>query len=356
MTGRLPRLGEEVAVGLHRISRESLEPVSTTTFAALKLRERDDLQRLLRDDLSVLDDSLLLIAEEYGDFAGSQRRIDLLALDRTAQLVVIELKRTTDGGHVELQALRYAAMVSTMTIEQLIDTHARQHALSSEESRRVLEEWVGDEGELVELSSKVRLILASADFSTEITATVLWLTQEYGLDISCYRLVPYLLGTETLLDIQRIIPLPEATDFQIQQRVKGAASAATSATRGGRDFTKYDLRVGDRAFDGVSKQGAVKLLVRALHDGGVPVSAIREGIEGSRWIPVHPQDGETVEQAFRREHPTRKSHYWFDLGIHDDVGSWIIPRFGGTLTEHYLAGLQQLAPPSMPVTWSAVAG
>jgi hypothetical protein len=342
-----------VAVGLHRISGESLEPVRTTTFAALELRERDDLQRLLRDDLSVLDDGLLLVAEEYGDFAGSQRRIDLLALDRSAQLVVIELKRTTDGGHVELQALRYAAMVSTMTVDHLVDTHARQHGTTAEESRRVLEEWVGDEGELVELSSRVRLVLASADFSTEVTATVLWLTQEYGLDISCYRLVPYVLAAETLLDIQRIIPLPEATDFQFQQRVKGAASAARTAT-GGRDFTKYDLRVGGIAHEGVSKQGSVKLLVRALHEAGVPVSALRDGIAGSRWIPVRPQEGETVEQAFRREQPARKSHYWFDLGVHDEEGSWVIPRFGGTLTEHYLAVLQRLAPPSLPVSWNPV--
>jgi len=341
-------------VGLHRISGDALTPVSATSFAALELRERDDLQRLLRDDLSVLDDGLLLIAEEYGDFAGSQRRIDLLALDRSAQLVVIELKRTKDGGHVELQALRYAAMVSTMTVDHLVDTHARQHGTTTEESRRAIEEWVGDEGELVELSSRVRLVLASADFSTEITATVLWLTQEYGLDISCYRLVPYVLGSETLLDIQRIVPLPEATDFQFQQRAKGAASAGLTATAGGRDFTKYDLRVGDSAYEGVSKQGSVKLLVRALHEAGVPVSSLRDGIESSRWIPVHPQDGETVEQAFRREQPTRKSHYWFDLGVHDDDGSWVIPRFGGTRTEQYLAVLQRLAPPSLPIAWSAV--
>lgn len=341
-------------MGLHRISGDSLKPVGATTFAALELRERDDLQRLLRDDLSVLDDGLLLIAEEYGDFAGSQRRIDLLALDRSAQLVVIELKRTADGGHVELQALRYAAMVSTMTVDHLIATHSRQHGTTAEESRRILEEWVSDEGELIELSSRVRLILASADFSTEVTATVLWLTQEYGLDISCYRLVPYLLGEETLLDIQRIIPLPEATDFQIQQRVKGAASAALVAT-GGRDFTKYALRVGDRSFEGTSKQGAVKILVTALHAAGVPVDALRENIESSRWIPVRPQDGETVEQAFRREHPTRKSHYWFDLEVRDDDGAWVIPRFGGTRTEQYLAELQRLAPTSLPVTWQAVA-
>ena len=49
----------------------------------------------------------LVIAEEFSEWSGSQRRIDLLAIDRDANLVVIELKRTEDGGYMELQALRF---------------------------------------------------------------------------------------------------------------------------------------------------------------------------------------------------------------------------------------------------------
>jgi hypothetical protein len=37
-------------------------------------------------------------------------------------LEVTALKRTEDGGHMELQALRHAAMVSTMTFDQLVET------------------------------------------------------------------------------------------------------------------------------------------------------------------------------------------------------------------------------------------
>ena len=33
---------------------------------------------------------------------------------------MIELKRTDDGGHMDLQAIRYAAMVSSMTFAQAI--------------------------------------------------------------------------------------------------------------------------------------------------------------------------------------------------------------------------------------------
>jgi hypothetical protein len=46
------------------------------------------------------------------DWEDSSRSIDLLCIDKQANLVVIELKRTEDGGHMELQAIRYAAMVS----------------------------------------------------------------------------------------------------------------------------------------------------------------------------------------------------------------------------------------------------
>lgn len=55
----------------------------------------------------------------------SNRRIDLLCLDKQASLVVVELKRTDDGGHMELQAIRYAAMISPMTFSEMIETFAR---------------------------------------------------------------------------------------------------------------------------------------------------------------------------------------------------------------------------------------
>jgi len=39
--------------------------------------------------------------------------------------VVIELKRTEDGGHMELQAIRYAAMVSAMTFDGAVEIYGR---------------------------------------------------------------------------------------------------------------------------------------------------------------------------------------------------------------------------------------
>lgn len=112
-------------MSLFRVSSDKLEPVSRTTFAAESLLERKDLQRLLRRDITPIADDIMVIAEEYGEWEESNRRIDLLCLSKDAGLVVVEIKRTEDGGHMELQAIRYAAMVSSMTLEQVIQAHAR---------------------------------------------------------------------------------------------------------------------------------------------------------------------------------------------------------------------------------------
>ena len=62
---------------------------------------------------------MLVISEEFSHWDRSERWTDLLAVDRQARLVVIELKRTTDDSSAGLQAIRYAAMVSQMTFEPL---------------------------------------------------------------------------------------------------------------------------------------------------------------------------------------------------------------------------------------------
>lgn len=91
---------------LYEVTDEGLRRQPVAAFAALGMYERADLQRLLRDDVSALGEDLLVIAEEFGEWEDARRRIDLLALDKTGRLVVIELKRTDDGGHMELQAIR----------------------------------------------------------------------------------------------------------------------------------------------------------------------------------------------------------------------------------------------------------
>jgi hypothetical protein len=112
-------------VALYSISTDKFSPVPATTFMAESILERKHLQRMLRADTTPLGEELLVLSEEYGNWEDSNRRIDLLCLDKQGGLVVVEIKRTEDGGHMELQAIRYAAMVSSMTLDQAVAAHAK---------------------------------------------------------------------------------------------------------------------------------------------------------------------------------------------------------------------------------------
>ena len=113
---------------IYEVRHDSLTLVSATSFETERLSERGDIQRLLKDRIACLEDGLMVLAEEFSDWQDSSRRIDLLCLDTEANLVVVELKRTNDGGHMELQAIRYAAMVSAMTFDQAVEAYARYRA------------------------------------------------------------------------------------------------------------------------------------------------------------------------------------------------------------------------------------
>jgi len=220
-----------------------LAELPPTTFTTQHVLERADLQRAIRSNITVIDRGLLVVAEEFGDFADIRRRIDLLCVDGEGQLVVVELKRTEDGGHMELQALRYAAMVSTMTFDQLADTYERFLRQNAPESaphaRATLAEFLSDVGgEDAILERRVRIILVSAGFDTQITTTVLWLNDLYGLNIRCVRLTPYRVDARLLLDVQQVIPLPEAEELMVRLRQRETA-AARAATNSGADWTQY---------------------------------------------------------------------------------------------------------------------
>ena len=225
-------------MALFEMTGENLTAISETSFDIEGIYERRDLQRHLKKNISVLAPDLMVIAEEYGDWVDSLRRVDLLCIDKDANLVVVEIKRTNDGGHMELQAIRYAAMLSTMTWKQLIEAHVTYLSAEGNPTDKAEADILAflhleipdEEG----FGKDVRIILASSNFSKEITMAVLWLN-DHGLDIQCIKLKPYRLQDRLLLDVQQIIPLPEAAEFQTQIRAKETAERVQKAER-------YDIR------------------------------------------------------------------------------------------------------------------
>lgn len=347
---------------LFELTADSLETVPSSTFAAEQILERADLQRLLRARIDAVVDDVLIVSEEFGEFTDARRRIDLLGVDRMGRPVVIELKRTEDGGHMELQALRYAAMVSALTFDDLSDAYdrylARVDPAAAGEARTRLADWLDDVGgEDAVLLREVRIVLVSGGFDREITTTVLWLNDVYGLDIRCVRLTPYKVDDRLLLDVQQVIPLPEATDLVVQlRRRESQVRAARSGD--GRDWTPYSVTTPHGTTEPLRKRRAVLAMVQGLHAAGVPATHLAEALPTSRFLVLEgsPGDDELV-QAFSDTHPKYAADLgrWFlDSPIRDSDRTWILSKMWSRNTERILDALLALAPEGQVFGYQAV--
>lgn len=209
-------------MAIYEFTKEGLREIEKTDFARAGFYERGDMQQHLRRNIGIILPEVLIIAEEFGDWDDSRRRIDLLGIDREGNVVVVELKRTDDGGHMELQAIRYAAMVSRMTFVEAARTYEnylRRDGNTDNASEKLLEYLGWTEPIEEQFAQDVKIVLVSADFGKELTTAVMWLN-ERDLDIRCVRLVPYSDNGRLLVDVQQIIPLPEAAEYQVRIREK----------------------------------------------------------------------------------------------------------------------------------------
>jgi hypothetical protein len=278
---------------IFRLTKDAIELLPQTSLAQHGFQERADLQRLLRVNISVVAPDVLVIGEEFAEWEDSKRRIDLLGVDRAANLVVIELKRGDDGGHMELQAIRYAAMVSKMTFEDAVSTFQsflEKLGENGDARNKLLQFLEWDEPHGDQFAQDVRILLVSPDFSKELTTAVLWLN-EHDMDIQCVRLKPYNDGANVYIDAQKIIPLPEASEYQARVRHKAVeerearrdtgfwfmntGDSGSSGDRAWEDSRKYGfmsagdgqkyvedmkkLEVGDKVFAYLSRHGYVGL-------------------------------------------------------------------------------------------------
>jgi len=256
-------------MAIYEIQPDSIAAVPGTTFASAGLGERSDLQRLLRKQIDVISEDTLVIAEEFGEWEDSKRRIDLLGIDKDANLVVIELKRTEDGGHMELQAIRYAAMISAMTFDRAVGVYQSflSSLTSAVDARASMLAFLGwDEPDEDAFGQEVKIVLASAEFSKELTTAVIWLNEQ-GLDIRCVRLKLYKLQDRLLADVQQVIPLPEAEEYRIRIREKHERERVGRSVK--RDLTKYDITINGVVHKYLPKRIAIFTVVKHLCDNGV---------------------------------------------------------------------------------------
>ncbi|RYE42508.1 MAG: hypothetical protein EOP24_32540 [Hyphomicrobiales bacterium] len=284
-------------MALYEMSGEhTLSTIPLTSFSSMGVYERAHLQKALRSQISAITPGVetMVLAEEYGDWVGANRRIDLLCLDKDGKLVVVELKRE-DGASMELQAIRYAAMISAMRFEQAVDAHRKYLTKigSTDDPEQAIRDFLElDDGEPAALHEEVRIVLAAASFGTELTTTVLWLNKQ-GMDVRCVQMRPHLLDGRVLLDVQQVIPLPEAAEYQVAIREKEAQQAVVRTSE--RNMTKYHLTIGDRSFSNLAGRRVIYEVIAEALSQGVTMATIAGALPGKGGAAFLWAEGQLTE-------------------------------------------------------------
>lgn len=219
---------------MYRINKSlnNIDKLEERSFTELGFRERENLQEWIAKNPEVLGEELLIIQKEYDGFNDTKERLDLLAVDKSGGLVVIENKLDDTGRNVVWQALKYTSYCSTLNTSQIIKMY--QDYLNTfsngEDAKDSLLEFLEWEDEDLLLNrNDQRIVFVANNYRKEVTSTVLWLLK-HDVQIQCFRAVPYSMSNDLFLQIEQIIPLPETKEFMIDAQQKEKDEKGKSKT------------------------------------------------------------------------------------------------------------------------------
>jgi hypothetical protein len=217
---------------MYIINKETnrIEKIESTTFKQLGFRERENLQEWIANNPSCLNEDLLIIQKEFSGFNDTSERLDLLAIDKQGNLVIIENKLDDTGKDVTWQVIKYASYCATLNSSQIITIFGQYLSKvgSSENAEAILSEFLETEDfrERLNIGNSQRIMLIAGEFRKEVTSSVLWLLN-YGLRVQCFKATPFKLQEQLLMNMEQIIPIKEAEDFVISMANKSREEVET---------------------------------------------------------------------------------------------------------------------------------
>ena len=211
-------------------------------------------------------------------------RIDLLALDTAGSLVVIELKRDLVGGSADLQALRYAALLSQWTHEDVrrqAEGYWRTISHQSSTFAQAVEAFC-EEG--YEVNGGQRVILAGRDIKPRLGTVALWLRKQ-GIDTRVVAI--RILRDEGRLYVQPQVIIPVPSDERLTARVQIGSSDKPWLS----DGQAWHLEQRCSPKGRLVVEALVELIGRAVPDSEGPNWAQKQYVSwrhGSKnWIHMH---------------------------------------------------------------------
>lgn len=197
--------------------KNRISKLKQMTFSELKFREREHLQEWIANNPNSLGEELLIIQKEFNGFNDTNERLDLLALDKFGNLVIIENKLDDSGKDVTWQVIKYASYCSSLTKQDILKIY--QDFLGSRASAQEMISEFFDNKDVSEIVlnqglNTQRLMLVAANFRKEVTSSVLWL-MNFKIRLQCFKVTPFAFGDQLFLNVEQILPTKDTEDFSI---------------------------------------------------------------------------------------------------------------------------------------------
>lgn len=300
-----------------------IKPVKAKSFNELGFSERKHLQEWLAHQPNALGaEELLIIQKEFAGFDETRERLDLLALDKDGNLVIIENKLDDSGRDVVWQAVKYASYCASLSKAQIVDiyqqyldqyepvaTDADSPATPTNAASRICDFLNAPDLDEVKLNlgNSQRLILVAANFRKEVTSTALWLLGQ-GINIQCFKVTPYALGEQLLINIDQIIPTPEVKELMIGISAKEAEEKSTEVVLKNRHNVRREYW--EQALE-VFQKSPCKLYNNISPSKDHWLSA-GSGVSGCPYNLIFLQKEIRVELSISRSH-TEENKFIFDF-------------------------------------------
>ncbi|MDD2965354.1 MAG: DUF4268 domain-containing protein [Bacteroidales bacterium] len=202
--------------------KNRISKLKEMTFSELKFREREHLQEWIANNPNSLGEELLIIQKEFSGFNETNERLDLLALDKFGNLVIIENKLDDSGKDVTWQVIKYASYCASLTKQDILKIYQDFLGTSAIAQDRISEFFDNKDISEIVLNQGLnsqRLILVAANFRKEVTSTVLWL-MNFKIRLQCFKVTPFAYGEQLFLNVEQILPTKDTEDFVISIATK----------------------------------------------------------------------------------------------------------------------------------------
>lgn len=187
-----------------------------TTLAIEGRKEKEDLEKWLKSDSSILGDDILIIGEQVHTKTGP---MDFLGIDRSGNIVIIELKRDKLARDALAQAIDYASSVATWDADRISEECIKYTGKTLDD---FLNEAFDDiDIEEISINSTQRILLVGTYIEEALQRMIEWLSDNYDISINAltFKYVKTKRGDELLAQTM-IIPEEIEEEKRSRRKIK----------------------------------------------------------------------------------------------------------------------------------------